>query len=287
MKKITQKEAEKAAAENEEFLNSWEYRHGDYEAKIGKQANFSNTDLSGLEFNESFLDTVNFKDAKLNGTVFRYCTLTEAHFFGADLDGAIFLECMLDRSNFIEATCKNAAFIDCNIRDVKFCFADLRNTEFVDSDLENSDLKNVKINYRSNPEQFKNIKKTGIRNNYYVKSWLERQAFIADFKEYHPTLAWFWKWGSDYGRSYRFLIGWFIVTLLFFGVIYDITEVAYFDRVSFLSPYIASFINMISLGSGGLTGNSFAGELLLAIQSAAGLGFVLLTAIFLFDKIRR
>ena len=286
MKKITQKEADEAAAENEEFLHSQEYRQGDYDAEFGKRADFSNTDLSGLEFFESFLDTANFKEAMLHGTVFKYCTLTEAHFYEADLEGAVFLGCTLDDSNFIQTICKKTAFIDCNIRDVRFCNADLRDTEFIESDLENSDLMNVKINYRSKPELYRNVKAAGIINNEFVKSWMGRQAYIAEFKVYHPLLAWFWKWSSDYGRNTWFLMAWFMIATLVFGSIYSFTDLFYFDHFSWLSGYIQAALMMIPFGYARVLPYGLPGQVLLLSQAMLAYLLLILIGVILLNKLK-
>ena len=286
MKKITQKEADEAAAENEEFLHSHEYRQGDYDAEFGKRADFTNKDLSGLEFFESFLDTANFKEAKLYGTVFLYCTLTEAHFYEADLEGAVFIECMLDRSNFIQSKCKNAVFINCNIRDASFCYADLSDTEFVESDLENSDLNNVKINQKSNPEKFRNVNTAGIKKNDFVKRWLERQAYIAEYKAYHPVLAWFWKWGSNYSRSAWFLMAWFLIATLAFGSIYSFTDLFYFDHFSLLSGYIQAALMMIPFGYARVLPYGLPGQVLLLSQAMLAYLLLILIGVMLINKLR-
>lgn len=287
MNKITQKEADRAATENEEFLNSREYHNGDYEAEYGKRADFSNCDLSGLEFKECFLDTALFQEAKLHDTVFKYCTLTETHFYKADLEGAVFIECNLDGSNFIQANCKKTTFIDCNLRDVNLSFADLRDAEFTNSDLDKSDLKNVKIRYTSNPELYRNVKAAGIRNNHFVKRWLEQQAYIAEFKMYHPVLCWFWKWGSDYSRSAWFLMAWYIAAILLFGTIYTFTDFFLYDKLSVLSGYKQAALMMIPFGYVRLLPWGWPGELLILSQAMLGYLLLILVGAMIVNRFRK
>ena len=286
MKKITQIEADQAAADNEEFLHSHEYQQGDYDAEFGKQADFSDTDLSGLKFTEKFLDHVNFTNAKLHGTEFLYCTLEAATFLKSDLEDAVFVECFLDRAYFESANCKNVRFIDCRIRDAHFRNADLRETILGGSDLEGSDMGNVQVAHRADPDKYKNVTMAGIRNNEYVKRWLDRQAYLAEFESYHPVVAWFWKWGSDYGRSAWVLMAWYVAAILFFGSIYSFTDLFYFDHFSWLSGYIQAALMMIPFGYARVLPYGLVGQVLLLSQAMLAYLLLILIGVMLLNKLK-
>lgn len=285
-KTLTQAEADSMAEQNEEFLHSRQYNYGDFEAQSGERADFEKMDLSGLNFFECSFDEVNFKNAKLHGTEFRYCTFDSAHFYKADLQNAVFYGCTLDRINLVKSSCRQTHFVDCKIRDASLSHADLRNTEFWGSDLENSDLKNAIINRRANPDQFRNVNAAGIRNNNYVKHWLQQQAYIAEFKVYHPVMSWFWKWSADYGRSAWYLIVWFIVTTLLYGSVYTFTEIFFFEEVSPVSGYVQAALMMIPFGYFRMLADSWPGEIVLLSQAAIGYLLLISIGLVLINKFR-
>lgn len=282
LNKLTQEEANELVAEHEEYLQYRRYEYDDHVHEIGEPADFSNTDLSGLTFEQAFLDEVSFKNANLRDCSFECCSLQESHFYNADLRGATFAECSMDDSNFINTNCKYAKFIGCSIRKGDFQNADLRDTIIPFTDLDSTNLRNVKINRDADPDGFKNAAFGTIKENEYVKRWLRHQVYIADFKMYHPLAAGFWKLLTNYNRSPGRIILLFIILTVCFGGVFLFTDTVSYEPVSFFTPFYLSFMNMIPAGNAALTANGFTGELLLLVQSATGvLGLFLLFSIIL------
>jgi uncharacterized protein YjbI with pentapeptide repeats len=71
---------------------------------------FSNQDLSNIDFWDSSLKGVNFSGCILRGAVFAVCDLEGANFKGADLTGANFRGAIVARANFKRANLTRADF---------------------------------------------------------------------------------------------------------------------------------------------------------------------------------
>ncbi len=283
-KRITQQQADMMATEHEEYLHSRTYEAGDEFYEIGKRADFSNCDLSGITFSESFLDKVSFKDANLENCVFKWCSLHDAHFYNANLQGAMFFECTLDNANLMYAICKNAKFIDCDIRGSRLSYSDLRGTELSGTDLSDALLKSVKVDAKADPGKFKNVKYQKVLENEYVKNWLRQQAYIAEFKEYYPGLARIWSLLTNYNRSPVRAVLLFGVTVWVFGFFYSWTDTVTFEKVSLITPYFYSFLNMLPGADTGLIAANGWGEILMMFQKSAGITFLLLFALLILRR---
>jgi uncharacterized protein YjbI with pentapeptide repeats len=91
---------------------------------------FSNQDLSNIDFWDSSLKGVNFSNCILRGAVFVACELEGANFEGADLTGADFREAIVAWATFKGADLTRANFSVGQIRGVNLSGAKLHETMF-------------------------------------------------------------------------------------------------------------------------------------------------------------
>lgn len=75
-----------------------------------EDGDFSNLDLSGIDFWDSSLTRANFSGCILKDAVFVACMLEDANFEGADLTGADFREAIVAGANFKRANLTKADF---------------------------------------------------------------------------------------------------------------------------------------------------------------------------------
>ncbi len=130
---IKQDELQKTLAEHQEWL----------EKGVGKRANFSNMDLSGIKFDGIKLTEAIFAGANLKNTDFSGCNLRSADFGGANLENARF-EGALMRWVFL----KNANLRRANLFETDLFFAtldgaDLREALFKQASLSGAGLRKV------------------------------------------------------------------------------------------------------------------------------------------------
>jgi uncharacterized protein YjbI with pentapeptide repeats len=141
---------------------------GEYENCSFISCDFSNTDLSDINFLECEFRDCNLSLARLTRTSFRKakfinCKLLGLHF--DDCNNLIitfeFEGCTLDLSSFYKLKLKNTRFKNSKINDADFTETDLRNSSFDNCDLqktvfENTNLEGVDFrtafNYSIDPE---------------------------------------------------------------------------------------------------------------------------------------
>lgn len=141
---------------------------GEYEECTFKNCNFSNADLSEINFAECTFEQCDLSMAKIVNTIFREvkfenCKLLGLHFencndllFSADFDG-----CQLNLCSFYKRSMKNTNFKNCNLQEADFTESDLTGSTFDSCDLtgvtfentvlEKSDLRSS-FNYSIDPE---------------------------------------------------------------------------------------------------------------------------------------
>lgn len=132
---------------------------GEYEDCTFKNCNFSNADLTDINFAECTFEQCDLSMAKIVNTIFRdakfeNCKLLGLHFencnellFSADFEG-----CQLNLSSFYKRSMKNTNFKNCNLQEVDFTEADLSNSVFENCDLTNATFEHttlMKSDFRS------------------------------------------------------------------------------------------------------------------------------------------
>lgn len=122
MKKLTQEEIKQIV----EAHNDWWYSNG----KVGKRADFSNTDLSGLDFSGLDLNKAIFEGANLTNTDFSGAELREADFKNADL-----------RRTYFNGADLYGAYINCtDLSGTDFRGAILKNTNLSTEDIRGANI---------------------------------------------------------------------------------------------------------------------------------------------------
>ena len=117
MKKITQKQFEKAIALHQKWWDS--------NGAKGERADFSDVNFSGWEMRR-----VNLNSAILKGAVFCNCKITECSFKGATLSGSNFVQSHINDSEFNYAQLDDSCFIGSSITNVSFHYANLNRSDF-------------------------------------------------------------------------------------------------------------------------------------------------------------
>jgi len=142
---------------------------GEYENCSFMTCNFSNTDLSGIQFAACIFDTCNLSVAKLTGTAFRDIVFKNCKMQGLHVDhckqfGLSFSieNCLLDHCSFFKTTLKKTSFKNSRLHEVDFTecdlslsvldYCDLLNATFDHTILEKADFRNS-YNYSIDPDK--------------------------------------------------------------------------------------------------------------------------------------
>ncbi|SHK68669.1 Uncharacterized protein YjbI, contains pentapeptide repeats [Desulfatibacillum alkenivorans DSM 16219] len=128
----------------------------------GKQANFSNMDLSG----------VNFQGCNLKGAVFKYSYIDGTDFSGCNLQGASFELSVIKRCSFKGAVLIGCNFTKADIEESSFFKAELSGASFQDATLEGIDMSHCRMD---------NV--TFFSSNIFRISWDNSNMHRADFRK--------------------------------------------------------------------------------------------------------
>ena len=123
MKKLTQEEIEQIIRVHIEWCDS--------DGRYGKQADFSDTDLSGLDFSGLDLNKAIFKGAILNNTDFSGAELRDANFKNADLRQTYFNGADLYGASFENADLSGTVFCDANLKNTQLNIEDIRGANII------------------------------------------------------------------------------------------------------------------------------------------------------------
>ncbi len=96
----------------------------------GVKADFSDTDLQGMDFSGSEIVEVDFRKANLQDADLRLADAREARFYGANLKNAKMSCANFQGSNFYMADLRGASLGGSNLQDADFQSADLRGVSF-------------------------------------------------------------------------------------------------------------------------------------------------------------
>lgn len=140
----------------------------DYEACRFVHADFSNADLSDINFTDCVFDHCNLSGAKLiqttfNDVKFLHCKMLGLHFDNCNsflftvrfdnctLDYSSFYTCKMKKTVFTECSLKEADFTDTQLPEASFPGCNLADAKFENSNLEKADLRKA-VNYTIDPE---------------------------------------------------------------------------------------------------------------------------------------
>ncbi|MDR2009507.1 MAG: pentapeptide repeat-containing protein [Bacteroidales bacterium] len=141
---------------------------GEYEYCIFKNCNFSNSDLSRVNFLECEFINCDLSLVKTNDTAFRIVKFKSSKILGVHFENCnklgfslSFDDCILNHSSFYQLKMKKTIFTNSKLEDVDFaetdlngvCFlkCDMKGASFNFTNLENADLR-TSYNYSIDPE---------------------------------------------------------------------------------------------------------------------------------------
>ncbi|HSX07139.1 MAG TPA: pentapeptide repeat-containing protein [Candidatus Saccharimonadia bacterium] len=104
-------------------------------ATVLKQADLSDSDLSGQDFSYSALMGTNFDRSNLASAKFRAAALKDTSFVGANIRDAVFAASDLQNANFTNADLAGTKFRASALKNATFTDAKLTSTDFGHSDL--------------------------------------------------------------------------------------------------------------------------------------------------------
>lgn len=274
-------------------------------------ADFHCANLQAADLTRSNLVETNLGHTKLQGADFTFANLTGATFSKAELGDIDFSLLNLDGVDFSEADLKGARMQGCSLRGANLSLADLRGVDFSSADLQDADFTLATVDGETlitlcDISKWTCFSGVGLRSakvdpgllqllEHNVR-WIEWQ----DWYREHWMTQWSWRvfWAiSDYGRSTRKIIFWFILLAVFFAALYysagpcdnlgsgwiqnlfavDGQSVDY-RWVPFRALYF-SVVTMTTLGFGDMYANAHGpwGHVLLTLQVL--LGYVMLGAL--------
>lgn len=143
----------------------------EYENCTFEQCDFSQAELSSVDFIDCKFSGCNLSLAKLNNTGFKSCEFTDCKMTGLDfhpcndfLFAVSFKACYLDYSSFFKKKMKKSIFTDCSMKETDFTEVDLSGARldncnldqavFVRTNLEKADFRTA-YNYLFDPAQNK------------------------------------------------------------------------------------------------------------------------------------
>ncbi len=112
----------------------------------GKQADFSDMDLSGLKVSGAVLRNACFNGANISHCDFSNCKLTGAKFNSTIGECATFTNCDLDSTSWVCSEITKSAFFDSTAVGAEMYDADFSGTTFLRTDLSEVNLANAKLN---------------------------------------------------------------------------------------------------------------------------------------------
>ncbi len=217
---------------------------------------FLGCNLEGADLRGAYLRKAYLRRANLRGAYLRKANLEKANLWGADLSGADLRKTYLKgaylrKSNFEGAIIENIKFDDCDLYNVTFKSSKMANVDWGNSKIKREYFKNLKP--FENENGFKNynmLMETYISlKNQFNKLGLYNDMSWAYLKE-KESLRFHYKQNSTYKKKYNFLgrtknffkciweyilfllfgygekpwliLGWSILTIIIFGLIYKI-----------------------------------------------------------------
>ena len=154
MKKLTQHELDEMIILHEKWSN---------DDADGIQADFSNMDLSGLNFTAKFLRHIDFHGANLTSANFNHVDLGWAYLINANLTDANLswadlVNVDLSGANLTNAFCNNSAFIlaelvGCDLTSANFTEAYIYSVDFTDAIFKDTDFTHANIRDSMFPEK--------------------------------------------------------------------------------------------------------------------------------------
>lgn len=147
--------------------------------KIYKHGNFTFSDLSGLNFSQSYLKNVNLSHSNLNGGNFSYSNMINSTLLKCNVFNTNFYNARLYHSN-INSRIDSSLFDSSKIKGVDF-----HNSEFINSNFDNCDFKGATAsNLTIKKSSFRNssLSKLSLYENQSNKEDLVPQALYAEMK---------------------------------------------------------------------------------------------------------
>jgi uncharacterized protein YjbI with pentapeptide repeats len=117
-----------------------------FDSFIGRNLNFSGSDMKKIEVRDSSFKNCSFNKANLRKARFKKSKFLEAGFLFnmSALESANFYDCFLRQASFKKADLTKAVFRNCDLRDTNFNETDISQTQFINCQLEGSSLFNHK-----------------------------------------------------------------------------------------------------------------------------------------------
>lgn len=110
-------------------------RDADFSRSSLANVNFRNVDLRRANFRDTCAKNVNFRNAKLDDTCFAHTSLANADFRNASLNSTSFYRANLLNADFRNAKLYNVYLFRASLPNVDFCGADLTDADLNDTDM--------------------------------------------------------------------------------------------------------------------------------------------------------
>jgi len=296
-------------------------------------------ELTNMNFRNCNLDNINLSGAILNKSIFNGAIINNSDFSRSDLSNTTFFAAKSENTNyystkFCDSDLSYGYFLNCNMKNCDFENSELTGTKFIDSELikanlqkcnlndsilygsdisfaslQDANLHNARVNYKTNLDHIFLSKKTDMRCinysnaqydgltlskiNYIIrrKNWEEH---YKDNKIKSSMSRLFWHM-SDYGFSTIRIVSYFAIFIIVFSAIYFlmgfVNPPGVIDNlfvvdgqklqssVVILRSIYFSFVTMTTLGFGDIyvSTNSYFGYFLVVLQTL--LGYFMLGAI--------
>ena len=265
-------------------------------------ADLSRADLSRSNLTQALMQKVNLRRAKLNGAEFsgadlsdsilnecvaERCGLGATNLSSASLISARMPYASLSRADLSNADCRaidlsgarineaklcGASFIRANMQRADLKLSDVNRTSFELTDLSGSRLLTIK-NFQKANWIGTDIRDMDLRGAYMVRRHIADENYLYEFQRrsrYHKFLYYAWWITSDCGRSLLRWAVWVMGFTVFFGFLYQMTEVDYGEHQTWFSPYYYSVVTLTTLGYGDAVPGSLTAQILAVLQAILG-----------------
>lgn len=193
-------------------------------------ANLSGTELCKTDFSKAELQMADFSKANLIGTIFNETNLNNADFSNCLLSEMKFKDCSIDEITFKYAAITNVNWTNLNIR--KKYFEDLKPREDIGDEKNYYELKETYLglknkfreNGRYNDMSWAYLKEKESLRLVYKQKMINKNIFVRLKNLFKFLWEYFLFLLFGYGEKPWHILGWSILTILVFGIIYKITN---------------------------------------------------------------
>lgn len=236
------------------------------------EAELTGADLSGANLEEAKGERVGFGGARLHGAKMHQAALTHSSFTSADLTGADLRGADLQHSRFHEAGLVTVDFSAADLRECDLGHADVSGSHFDEADLRSVRLTGL-TGYESATWIGSDLRDINFTGAYLVRRFAMDQNYIVEFRRKsrsHEVIYHLWRVSSDCGRSLGLWSAWVVGLVLLFAWLYTLTDVAYGDYETWLSPLYYSVVTLTTLGYGDVLPASVGAQVVAMIQVFIG-----------------